>query len=423
MSLNRRHFLQLAGTALGSSLISLGDMGWALAEPQAPALATGNEKRLIVLFLRGAVDGLNVVVPYGDPEYAPLRPTLALGKPGTANGVLDLDGHFGLHPALAPLMPLWQQKRLAFVHASGSPNSSRSHFEAQDFMETATPGIRTTPDGWMNRLIAGLPAPHGPTQAINLAGTQPHIFAGRLPTSTVSLTDGVGKPHPADRPAVAKAFASLYSGTDALSQAYQQGQMANQDIAADLTPAMQAEQDAANHGAPSPKGFPAVATRLGALLARDARIRLVFSDLGGWDTHVNQGAATGQLADRLAPLGQGLAALTESLGPTLDKTMIVVLSEFGRTARENGNKGTDHGHGNVMWLIGGKVAGGVVHGQWPGLAPDKLNENRDLAITTDFRTVLATVLKDHMGLSPTAIAHTLPPSPPFAGPMKGLIAV
>jgi len=418
MTLDRRRFLQLFGT---SALISLGTEGWAVAEPAASARSPQGDTRLIVVMLRGAVDGLNVVVPYGDPDYAALRPTIGLGKPGTASGVLDLDGHFGLHPALEPLMGLWQKKRLAFVHASGSPDPSRSHFEAQDFMETATPGIRTTPDGWMNRLIVGLPSPHGPTQAITVGNTQPHSFAGPQPTSTIALNDAVAKPRAIDRPAVARAFASLYSGNDPLSVAYQQGQKANQDIAADLTPALQAEQDAADHGAPSPKGFPAVATRLGQLLARDARIRVVFTDLGGWDTHVNQGAAVGQLAGHLDPLGQGLAGLAEALGPTLDKTVIVVMSEFGRTAHENGNRGTDHGHGNVMWLVGGQVAGGIVHGQWPGLSPSALHDGRDLAITTDFRTVLATILKDHMGLAPAAITHALPPTPPYAAAMTGLI--
>ncbi len=412
--LHRRHFLSLAGMTLGSTLIN--QPAW--AEAAAPMIG---DKRLIVVMLRGAVDGLNVVVPYGDPHYAGLRPTLALGAPGTPNGVMDLDGTFGLNPALAPLMPLWRSKRLGFVHASGSPDASRSHFEAQDYLETATPGVRTTQDGWMNRLISTLPSPHGPTQALNIGERQPHILSGPLPTSTIALNEAIAKPRVTDRPAVAKAFESLYGGSDALSQAYQQGQQANQEIAAQMTPAMQAEQEAANRGAPQPKGFPAIAQRLGTLMARDALVRLAFTDVGGWDTHVNQGTTSGDLANRLDPLAKGLLALTDSLGPTLDKTVIVVMSEFGRTAHENGTRGTDHGHGNVMWLLGGPVAGGKIHGVWPGLDPEHLHEGRDLAVTSDFRAVLAAVLAGHMTVKPRDLARILPNPDGYGGPMKGLM--
>ncbi|HLN24922.1 MAG TPA: DUF1501 domain-containing protein [Patescibacteria group bacterium] len=410
MPMARRRFLELAGAALGATVLPLGGRSWALAA-EAPVT-----RRLVVVMLRGAVDGLNVVAPYGDPLYAPLRPNIGLAAPGSAEGLLDLDGHFGLHPALAAVMPLWQSRRLAFVHACGSPDPSRSHFDAQDYMESATPGVRTTADGWMNRLVGVLPAPHAPTQAISLGATRPRILGGAQPTSNLSLGPNAGKPMPVDRPAVASAFAGLYGGSDALSRAYQDGQMARQELSAD----MQAEQAAADNGAVNAKGFPAIAARLANLLSRDDHIQLAFADLGGWDTHVNQGAAKGQLAAHLQPLGEGLAALAQGLGPQLDGTVVLVMSEFGRTARENGNKGTDHGHGNVMWVLGGQVAGGRIHGAWPGLAPDALYQGRDLAVTTDFRRVIAAALKHHLGLGDRQIATVLPPSPPFDGALPGL---
>ncbi len=308
--------------AAGTALLGLGDHGWALSA-EAPVT-----RRLVVVMLRGAVDGLNVVIPYGDPLYRQLRPTIGLAAPGSDEGVLDLDGRFGLHPALAPLLPLWQERRLAFVHACGSPDPTRSHFDAQDFMESGTPGARTTADGWMNRLIGALPSPHDPIQAISLGATRPRILAGLEPNSNFPLGPNAGKPSALDRPAVANAFAGLYAGDDPMSIAYRQGRDAHQDLMSDLA----AEQTAADNGAPGPQGFPATAARLAALLVRDPRIRIAFADLGGWDTHVNQGGAKGQLANHLQPLATGLAALAQGLGPRLDDTVVLVMSEFGRTA-------------------------------------------------------------------------------------------
>ncbi len=410
MSIERRRFLAVAAAATGASLLPLGRHGWAVAAAQPV------NRRLVVVMLRGAVDGLNVVAPWGDPNYQAMRPTIGLARPGADGGLLDLDGHFGLHPALAPLLPLWQQGRLAFVHACGSPDPTRSHFDAQDFMESGTPGIRTTPDGWMNRLVAALPGPHGPTQAISVGATRPRILAGRQANSNLPLGPNAGKPLPVDRPGVAEAFDRLYAGNDPLSTAYRDGRMARQELTGNLP----TEQEIADNGAPSPTGFPAVAGRLAGLLLRDDRIALAFADLGGWDTHVNQGAATGQLANHLQPLGEGVAALARGLGSRLDDTVLLVMSEFGRTAHENGNQGTDHGHGNLVWVLGGQVAGGRLHGAWPGLAPDNLYQGRDLAVGTDFRTVIATVLERHLGLADRQIAAVLPPPPAFASALPGL---
>jgi uncharacterized protein (DUF1501 family) len=409
--MHRRDFLALVGSAAGTALLNFGP------SCQVFAAAAPVRRRLVVVMLRGAVDGLNVVVPFADPAYRDMRQTIALAAPGAEDGALDLDGRFGLHPALAALMPLWRERRLAFVHACGSNDPTRSHFEAQDFMESGTPGVRTTADGWMNRLIGALPAPHGPTQAISLGATRPRILAGAEPTANFPLGPNTGKPLPLDRPAVAAAFAGLYAGTDPMSVAFRDGQEARQELTGDLA----AEQTAADNGAPGAAGFPAMAGRLAALLVRDERIQIAFADLGGWDTHVNQGGAKGQLANHLQPLGDGLTALARGLGPRLDDTVILVMSEFGRTAHENGNKGTDHGHGNALWVLGGRVAGGRVHGSWPGLASDTLHEGRDLAVTTDFRSVIAATLERHLGLADRQIALVLPkaPAPGLSGLFLG----
>lgn len=412
MNLDRRGLLRLTGAALGAAILPVGNHCWALAGP------TPANRRLVVVMLRGAVDGLSVVVPYGDPNYTQSRSSIVIAPPGADGGALALDGHFGLHPALAALMPLWQQRRLAFVHACGSPDPTRSHFDAQDFMESGTPGVKITQDGWLNRLLAVLPGTPGPTRAISLGATRPRILDGAQPTTNFPLDRNAGRPIAVDRPAVAQAFAALYSGNDAMSTAFRQGQMARQELAGDLSGD---EQTMADNGAPAPDGFPATAARLARLLVKDERIQIAFADLGGWDTHVNQGGARGQLANHLQPLGEGLAALAAGLGPRLNDTVILVMSEFGRTVHENGNGGTDHGHGNVMWVLGGPIAGAKIHGSWPGLASDCLYQGRDLAVTTDFRSVVAVVLQRHLGLAQPQIARVLPRLPAADPALQGLV--
>ena len=380
----------------GTALLPFGYGTWA---------AEDRPRRLIVIMLRGAVDGLNVVVPHGERAYYEARPTIAIGRPGTDQGALPLDGRFGLHPALASLLPLWNEKKLAFVHAAGSPDPTRSHFDAQLFIENGTPGRSTTPDGWMNRVLAALPDPHGPTDAVAVGPTLPRILEGRLPVANLPLGPEAAKPLPIDRPEIARAFDRLYSGNDPISEAYRQGRGARAELIGDLA----SEMRPADNGAPPPNGFPAQATRLAGLIARDPHIRLAFASLGGWDTHVNQ---KGQLASHLRPLGDGLAALAKGLGADWDDTVVVVLSEFGRTVHENGNAGTDHGHGNVIWVLGGKVRGGRVYGDWPGLTTAQLYQGRDLAVITDYRTVLATVLERHLGLADRQLVQIFPGLPP-----------
>ena len=423
--MQRRTLLQRSAFA-GLGLMSLGQHAWAaVGEASNPA-----PKRVVVIFLRGAVDGLNIVVPYADPGYYSARSSIAIAKPGSAGGALDLDGRFGLHPALAPLMPFWQSGKLAFVHASGSNDGTRSHFDAQDFMESGTPGRKSTPDGWLNRLLGSLPTKPGdtapPTRAVSVGAVLPRIYAGPNPVANIANGNGATKPTLLDRPAIGSAFDKLYNKDDKLSSAYQASKQAHAEVMDSLEghsmdgAAMQTEMQAANNGAPLPNGFPDDAARLATLMRNDPRVQLAFMALGGWDTHANQGAGKGQLANRLSPLGQGLAALATRLGTVLDDTVIVVMSEFGRTVRENGNGGTDHGHGNVMWLLGGPVAGGKVHGRWPGLAPSALYEGRDLAVTTDFRQVLAEVVQQHLSLSESRVQEVFPQ---YAGGARNVLGV
>jgi len=397
--MNRRKFLHRVGIASTSAIVFLGTHGWAARSTSLNS--DGNSKRLVVIFLRGAVDGLNIVVPYAETAYYDARPKIAIPRPNQNGGVLDLDGHFGLNPALAPLIPLWRQGSLAFVDACGSPDPTRSHFDAQDYMESGTPGVKSTADGWMNRLLATLPE-HTPVQAVNLGDTTPRILSGSIAVASLPL--GRNSAMPLDLPQVSTAFDRLYSGNDALSQAYQEGQQARKTLLTDLD----AEMKAANNGAPLPGGFARDAQRLAQLMVRDSSIKLAFLALGGWDTHVNQGGSQGQLAGRLKPLGEGLATLVQGLGSVYQDTAIVVMSEFGRTVHENGDGGTDHGHGNVMWTLGGQIKGGKVYGEWPGVSIGKLYQGRDLAISTDFRDVIVSLLEGHLQLDDAKIHQVFP---------------
>ena len=406
--MRRRDLLEMAGGAAVAT--ALGPI-WAARADTAP-------QRMIVVMLRGAVDGLNVVVPYGEPAYYDSRPTIAIQKPGAENGALALDGHFALHPSLAGLMPLWTDKKLAFIHAAGSPDPSRSHFDAQQFIENGTPGRAVTPDGWMNRTLAAMPGPRSPTDALSVGPTLPFILKGPVAVANLPLGPRAAQPMAIDKPEIASAFDKLYAGAGKQSEVYRQGRESRTQLVADMS----AEQQMADNGAPPADTFPAVAGRLAQLMVQDRHIRLAFASLGGWDTHVNQGGHTGQLANRLKPLGDGLAALAQGLGPVWNDTVVVVISEFGRTVHENGNTGTDHGHGNVMWLAGGSVNGGKVYGEWPGLAAAQLYQGRDLAVTTDYRHPLAMILERHLRLDDKALAKIFPGMPPARGNLAQILA-
>lgn len=370
---------------------------------------------MVVVMLRGAVDGLNVVVPYHESNYFASRPNIGLGLPHSDDGVLDLDGFFGLHPALQPIMPLWQNKSLAFIHASGSPATTRSHFEAQDIMETASID-HSTGRGWMNNLIQLLPDTGSASRALSISNILPRIFMGSA--SVMSVSTGL---KPAGGPIVdnsnlTNAFEPLYRNNPALSQAFQEGKAGHDAVMNDL----QKEMGTSSQSAPYADGFVVLADKLSGMIREDPNIQLAFLDVGGWDTHVNQGNAKGPLANNLARLGEGLTALANGLGPSYQDTVILVMSEFGRTVAENGNRGTDHGHGNVIWLLGGGVKGGKVWGRWPGLSPQQLYEQRDLAITTDFRSVIGTLLNGHFGLSKAQIAQVIESYQPD-GSLTGIV--
>lgn len=404
--MNRRRFLQQLGLISGGTLVAIGFHGWAARS----AISDSKPKRLIVVFLRGAVDGLNVVIPYSESGYYDARSLIAIAPPNEANGALDLDGSFGLHPALNSVIPLWKQGSLAFVHACGSPDATRSHFDAQDYMESGTPGIKTTQDGWMNRLLSLMPSP-SPIQAVNVGATMPRILTGSRAVATLPGSREANRSLPIDRPQISEAFNQLYSGNDKLSKAYQEARAARQQIMSNLDQEMMQ----ANNGAPSPSGFARDTQQLARLMVKDSSVQLAFMALGGWDTHINQGGVTGQLARNLKSLGEGLANLSQGLGNIYADTAVVVMSEFGRTVHENGNGGTDHGHGNVMWLMGGNIKGGKVYGKWPGLAQAQLHEGRDLAVTTDFRDILASVLSRHLQLDERKINQIFPKYSPKPG--------
>ncbi|MGB3535954.1 MAG: DUF1501 domain-containing protein [Microcoleaceae cyanobacterium] len=392
--MDRRHFLKLLGYVGTSAIATIGSHTW-VARTNAQ---TASPKRLIVIFLRGAVDGLNVVVPYGETDYYQARPAIAIPQPNEDQGALDLDGFFGLHPALSPLLPLWQQKNLAFIHSCGSTDATRSHFDAQYYMETGVPGDKKISEGWMNRLLGALPG-QTPVEAVSVGQSMPRALVGPESVANIALGRHSARKLPIDREQVQTAFDQLYVNQDPVSLAYQEGRAAREQLLKEL----EAEMDAASQGAPLPNGFAGEAQQLASLMVRDSAIQVAFMDLGGWDTHVNQGGSKGQLANRLKPLGEGLAALVKRLGSVYSDTTIVVMSEFGRTVKENGNGGTDHGHGNALWLLGGNVRGGQVYGQWPGLSESELYEGRDLAITTDFRDVMSAILTDQLRVKPKQV--------------------
>jgi len=384
---SRRGFLKGGALALvGTSVIP----SFLLRSVMAQATtAAANNKRLVVLFQRGAADGLNIVVPYQEKNYYSMRPSIAIKQ----QDVLDLNGFFGLHPALASFKPLYDQGHLAIIHAAGSTSTSRSHFDAQDYMESGTPDVKSTTDGWLNRALLNGPAPDGPGgkpsafRAVALGTQVPRTLQGKLPAIAVSnLADfSVGGKGP-QTSSISNAFQAMYDeSSDAVlhgtgQETFEAVKMLKAADPAKYTPAA---------GVNYPNGaFGNSLKQIAQLMKANLGVEAAFSDIGGWDTHQNQGAATGQLANRLTEFANGIAAFWKDMGDEAESITLVTMSEFGRTARQNGTGGTDHGHANVMFVLGGQVKGGKVYGKWPGLDNGQLNEGRDLAVTTDFRRVL-----------------------------------
>jgi uncharacterized protein (DUF1501 family) len=396
LKFSRRYFLKQGGIALvGMSAMP------AFLQRAAAATAMPNKKQLVVLFQRGAADGLNIAVPFSEPNYYRLRPTIAIPPPrrGGADAAIDLDGFFGLHPSLAALEPLFRKDRLAIVHAAGSPDPTRSHFDAQDFMESGTPGVKATEDGWLNRAMEAVPEENAsPFRAVAMGPNLPRMLHGSA--SAIALPDlrqfKVMPQSAGTAATVQGGFEAMYAQT--VDHALH-GTGTETFEAIDMLRKVDPGKYAPEHGALYPTSrLGQSLQQIGQLLKANIGVEVLFVDCGGWDNHVNEGGAQGQLSNLLKDLGQGLGAFYQDMGDRMQDIVVVTMSEFGRTAKENGNRGTDHGHANCMFVMGGDVKGGRVYGAWPGLADHQLNEGRDLALTTDFRLVLGEILSKHNGV-------------------------
>jgi uncharacterized protein (DUF1501 family) len=392
MHTSRRFFLHkgalaLAGTTAIPSFLVRSVLAQTAAAPN---------RRLVVIFQRGAADGLNIVVPYREKNYYAMRPSISIPQ----NQVLDLDGFFGLHPSLALFKPLYDQGHLAVVHAAGSPDMSRSHFDAQDYMESGTPGLKATQDGWLNRALQAEDLrhrdPHTAFRALALSSEVPLTLAGKIPAIALNNVNGfaVGGRGPAPSPA-ANAFEAMYGDSGdrifhaAGDETFEAVKMLRAANPAQYTPGPGVEYPSSDFGNNM--------RQIAQLLKANLGVEAAFTDVQGWDTHHNQGGAEGQLSNRLRDFSAAIAGFWRDLGDNAENVTLVTMSEFGRTARENGTGGTDHGHANAMFVLGGKVKGGKVYGKWPGLVDHQLNEGRDLAITTDYRNVLGELVSKTIG--------------------------
>ncbi|MGB6688107.1 MAG: DUF1501 domain-containing protein [Terracidiphilus sp.] len=395
MQTNRRFFLRngalaVAGTAALPSFL----VRSVLAQTASPSRG-----RLVAIFQRGAADGLNVVVPYREKNYYTMRPTIGI----PANQALDLDGFFGLHPSLASFKPLYERGQLAIVHAAGSPDMSRSHFDAQDYMESGTPGIKSTPDGWLNRALQAEdlrhPCEHTAFRALALGSQVPLTLEGKIPALALGNVNNfaVGGHVEAPVSPAASAFQAMYSESgDSILHATGEETFE----AVKMLRAADPGQYSPAAGVDYPNSpFGNNMKQIAQLLKANLGVEAAFTDVSGWDTHQNQGGVEGQLSNRLRDFSDSIAAFWRDMGDGAEDVTLVTMSEFGRTARQNGTGGTDHGHANAMFVLGGRVTGGKVYGRWPGLADHQLNEGRDLAVTTDFRAVLGEVVSKSIGAS------------------------
>ena len=410
MPVTRRFFLKTAGL----TLFGAGSVPSFMRRTAFALDASGRRKVLVAIFQRGAVDGLNMAIPFAEKDYYSMRPTIAIPEPqanpaaGTGPTAIDLDGFFALHPTLAGLKPLFDARQLAVIHAVGSPNNTRSHFDAQDYMETATPGVKSTHDGWLNRYLVAKPeAEATPFRAVAVAPRLPRTLSGMAPSLVIDEIKNfrlLGRPdpppfQPATPAAEELAFEEMYASTQdplfssAAAETFEAIRTLRHIGAENYQPA---------NGAEYPHGkLGQDLQQVAQLVKADVGLEVAFSNVGGWDNHVNEGGVEGQMASNLRELGDALAAFHTDLGDRMEDVVVLTMSEFGRTARENGNRGTDHGHANAMLVMGGPVKGGKVYGDWPGLKPGQLNQDRDLAMTTDFRDVFAEVVVRHLGAGNT----------------------
>ena len=391
MNISRRYFIKSGGIAmLGMASLP------SFLQRAVAATASPNKKKMVVLFQRGAMDGLNVVVPFAEPNYYALRPTIAIPQPnrGGAEAAIDLDGFFGLHPSLQPLLPLFKNGQLAIVQAVGSPDPSRSHFDAQDFMESGTPGLKATDDGWLNRAIQSMAEEKpSPFRAVAFGPYLPRTLQGTAPA--VAIPDLKQFKMYGPQQTTEGGFEAMYAQT--VDQAMR-GVGHETFEAIDQLKQINPDTYQPDNGAQYPKGrFGQSLMEIAELFKADVGLEVAFLDSGGWDHHVNEGGVQGQLANLLRDLGQGIAAFHQDMGDRMGDVVFVSMSEFGRTAHENGNRGTDHGHANCMFVMGGDIKGGKVYSRWPGMSQGQLYEGRDLAVTTDYRSVLGEIISKHLG--------------------------
>jgi uncharacterized protein (DUF1501 family) len=419
--MNRRYFIKSGGIALASFGLMTSTPTFlrrALADT-IDKVTGGRRKTLIAIFQRGAVDGLNVVVPYGEHNYYDLRPNIAIPKPnGGAEAALDLDGYFGLHPSLQPFKPLWDSKRLAIVHASGSPDSTRSHFDAQDYMESATPGVKSTQDGWLNRYLQSKADPQKSLfRAVSMTQNMPRAMQGKAPTLAISNLADFSIRAGQSSASMQGGFEAMYDQTvnDALHGTGRETFEAVNYLK-QVNPAQYKPENGANYPRTP---FGNALLQIAQLIKAGVGLEVAFTDIGGWDTHVNEGNQQGQLSNLLRQFSSSIAALYTDLGARMDDVVILTMSEFGRTAKENGNRGTDHGHANAMFVVGNSVRGGKVYGDWPGLKNDQLYEGRDLALTTDFRDVFGEIATKH--LSTTNLKTVFPGYAGSAAKFRGIL--
>ncbi len=413
MEKTRRYFIKSAGLSLfGMGFVPsfIRRTAFALEQPSLSA----RKKILVAVFQRGAADALNIVVPFAEKDYYAMRPTIAipepqagsLGREGAGESAIDLDGFFAFHPSLASLKPLFDGGHLAVIHAVGSPDNTRSHFDAQDYMESATPGMKATADGWLNRYLQAKPeADASPFRAVAFAPRMPRTLLG--PAPALALDDlrnfrlgprATGVPERAAGPE--QAIEAMYASTaDPLLSSTAREMF---DAMGTLERIGAENYQPANGAVYPPGQLGRGLQQVAQLIKAGVGLEVAFAEVGGWDHHVNEGGVEGQLGARLKEFGGALAAFHQDLGERMADVVVLTMTEFGRTARENGNRGTDHGHANAMFVLGGAVRGGKVFGQWPGLKPQQLFEGRDLALTTDFRDVFAEVLVRHLGANSTA---------------------
>jgi uncharacterized protein (DUF1501 family) len=392
MQISRRYFLKNGGIAM----LGMASLPAFLQRAVAASTVVPGKKKMVVLFQRGAMDGLNVVVPFGERNYYAMRPTIAIPAPrsGATDAAIDLDGFFGLHPSLQPLEPLFHKGQLAIVQAVGSPDPTRSHFDAQDFMESGTPGLKATDNGWLNRALLSMPEEKpSPFRAVAFGPYLPRTLQGTSPAVAISDLKQFKMNGP--QQTIEGGFEAMYTQT---VDAALRGVGSETFEAIDQLKKINPDTYQPDNGAEYPKNrFGQSLQEIAELFKADVGLEVAFLDSGGWDHHVNEGGVQGQLSNLLRDLGQGIAAFHLDMGDRMSDVMFVSMSEFGRTARENGNRGTDHGHANCMFVMGGGVKGGRVYSRWPGMSEGELYQGRDLAVTTDYRSVLSEIMTKHLG--------------------------